>query len=55
MVHPAEAILGNDPPLIPVAYEKIYDAWDKKVRGQNPNTCFGIYDVVRSDTVSTAG
>ncbi len=26
MVRQAEAILENDPPLIPVAYEKIYDA-----------------------------
>lgn len=34
-----------------LAYEKIYDAWYNKVRGQNPNTFFGIYDVVRWDTV----
>ena len=55
MVRQAEAILENDPPLIPIAYEKIYDAWYNKVRGQNPNTYFGIYDVVRWDTVSLAG
>jgi peptide/nickel transport system substrate-binding protein len=54
-VRQAEAILENDPPLIPIAYEKIYDAWYNKVRGQNPNTFFGIYDVVRWDTVSIAG
>jgi hypothetical protein len=32
-----------------------YDAWYSKVRGQNPNTFFGISDVVRWDTVSIAG
>ena len=49
MVRQAEAILENDPPLIPVAYEQIYDAWYGKVQGQNPSTYFGIYDVVRWD------
>ena len=38
-------------PLIPVAYEQIYDAFYNKVRGQNPSTYFGIYDVVRWDNV----
>jgi ABC-type transport system substrate-binding protein len=51
MVRKAEDILENDPPLIPVAYEQIYDAWYNKVRGQNPSTYFGIYDVVRWDNV----
>jgi ABC-type transport system substrate-binding protein len=51
MMRQAEAILESDPPLLPVAYEKIYDAWHNKVRGQNPSTFFGIYDVVRWDTV----
>lgn len=32
-----------------------YDAWHNRVRGQNPATFFGIYDVVRWDTVSVAG
>ncbi len=36
MVRQAEAILEQDPPLLPIAYEKIYDAWYNKVRGQNP-------------------
>ncbi len=35
-----------------MAYEQIYDAWYNKVRGQNPSTYFGIYDVVRWDQVS---
>ena len=51
MVRRAEDILESDPPLIPVSYEQIYDAWYNKVRGQNPSTYFGIYDVVRWDTV----
>jgi len=51
LVPKAEDILEQDPPLIPVAYEQIYDAWYNKVRGQNPSTYFGIYDVVRWDTV----
>jgi peptide/nickel transport system substrate-binding protein len=51
LVRQAEGILEQDPPLIPVAYEQIYDAWYNKVRGQNPSTYFGIYDVVRWDQV----
>jgi peptide/nickel transport system substrate-binding protein len=51
MVRKAEDILEQDPPLIPVSYEQIYDAWYNKVRGQNPSTFFGIYDVVRWDNV----
>jgi len=51
MVQKAEAILEQDPPLLPVAYEKIYDAWHNRVRGQNPSKFFGIYDVVRWDNV----
>jgi peptide/nickel transport system substrate-binding protein len=51
MVRKAEDILENDPPLIPVAYEQIYDAWYNKVHGQNPSSYFGIYDVVRWDNV----
>jgi hypothetical protein len=39
---------------LPFAYEKIYDAWHNLVRGQNPATFLGIYDVVRWDTVSIA-
>ena len=51
LVRKAEDILEEDPPLIPVSYEQIYDAWFNRVRGQNPSTYFGIYDVVRWDTV----
>jgi len=51
LIRQAEDILENDPPLIPVAYEQIYDAWYNRVHGQNPSKYFGIYDVVRWDTV----
>jgi len=51
LVRKAEDILEQDPPLIPVSYEQIYDAWYNKVHGQNPSTYFGIYDVVRWDQV----
>ncbi len=54
MIRQAELILEQDPPLIPVAYEQIYDAWYNRVRGQNPSKFFGIYDVVRWDQVSIA-
>jgi ABC-type transport system substrate-binding protein len=51
MVRKAEEMLESDPPLIPVAYEQIYDAYYNRVHGQNPSTFFGIYDVVRWDPV----
>ena len=51
MVRKAEEILESDPPLIPIAYEQISDAWYNRVHGQNPSTFFGIYDVVRWDQV----
>jgi len=49
MVRQAEDILEKDPPILPISYEKIYDAWHGKVRGQNPSTHFGIYDSERWD------
>src|SRR5215813_7388033 len=51
MVRKAEDILEQDPPLIPISYEQIYDAYYNKVKGQNPSTFFGIYDVCRWDNV----
>jgi len=51
MVRKAEEMLEADPPLIPIAYEQICDAWYNRVHGQNPSTFFGIYDVVRWDQV----
>ncbi|MGH7318504.1 MAG: ABC transporter substrate-binding protein [Candidatus Rokuibacteriota bacterium] len=51
LVRQAEAILEEDPPLLPVSWEKIYDGWYTYVKGHNPYKIFGIYDVVRWDTV----
>ncbi len=46
----AEMIMENNPPLLPVAWEKINDGWYNYVKGHRPNDYFGIYDVVRFDT-----
>lgn len=51
LIRQAEEIMEQDPPLLPVAYEKMNDAWFNYVKGQNPASFFGIYDVVRWDTV----
>ena len=51
MIPRAEEIMENDPPLVPVAWEQIYDAFYNRVRGQNATKFFGIYDVTRWDTV----
>ena len=47
----AEAVMEENPPLLPVAWEKINDGWYDYVKGHVPNDYFGIYDVVRMDTV----
>ena len=46
----AEAVMEENPPLLPVAWEKINDGWYDYVKGHVPNNYFGIYDVVRLDT-----
>ena len=51
LIRQAEEIMEQDPPLLPVAYEKMNDAWHNYIKGQNPTGFFGIYDVVRWDTV----
>ena len=51
LVRQAEAIMEQDPPLLPVAWERINDVWYNYVKGHNPADYFGIYDVVRLDTV----
>jgi peptide/nickel transport system substrate-binding protein len=50
LVQQAEMILEQDPPLLPVSWEKINDGWYTYVKGVNPYHIFGIYDVVRWDT-----
>jgi peptide/nickel transport system substrate-binding protein len=51
LIRQAEAVMEEDPPLLPVAWEKINDVWYDYVKGHNPSNCFGVYDVVRLDTV----
>lgn len=51
LIHEAEAIMEQDPPLLPVAWEKINDIWYNYVKGHKPDDYFGVYDVVRFDTV----
>ena len=50
LVRQAEMIMEEDPPLLPVSWEKINDGWYNFVKGHNPKEYFGIYDVVRFDT-----
>src|SRR5919197_3124462 len=51
LIHQAEALMEQDPPLLPVAWERVNDGWFTYVKGPNPTHYFGIYDVVRFDTV----
>jgi peptide/nickel transport system substrate-binding protein len=51
LIRQAEAIMEKDPPLLPVSWEKINDVWYNYVKGHNPYEYFGVYDVVRLDTV----
>lgn len=46
----AEMIMEENPPVLPVAWEKINDGWYDYVKGHRPDNYFGIYDVVRMDT-----
>ncbi len=45
----AEALLEQDPPFLPVAWEQLSDAWYTYVKGINPRQMLGLYDVVRWD------
>jgi ABC-type transport system substrate-binding protein len=50
LIRQAEAIMEENPPLLPMTWEKIIDGWYDYVKGHNPTDYFGIYDVVRLDT-----
>jgi len=51
LVRQAEDIMEQDPPVLPVAWEKMNDAYYNYVKGHMPTSSyFGIYDVVRWDT-----
>jgi ABC-type transport system substrate-binding protein len=49
-IREAEMIMEQDPPVLPICWEKINDVWYNYVKGHNPYEYFGIYDVVRFDT-----
>ena len=42
--------MEQDPPLLPVAWSGS-TVWYNHVEGLNPNAYFGIFDVVRLDTI----
>ena len=50
LIRRAEDIMEMDPPLLPIAWEKINDIYYNYVKGHNPKDYFGIFDVVRFDT-----
>jgi ABC-type transport system substrate-binding protein len=50
IIRKAEDIMEQDPPVLPVSWEKINDVWFNYVKGHNPKEYFGIYDCVRFDT-----
>ncbi|HXA23202.1 MAG TPA: ABC transporter substrate-binding protein [Acetobacteraceae bacterium] len=49
LIRQAEAIMEQDPPLLPLCWEQINDVWWNYVKGYNPYDYFGVYDVVRQD------
>jgi len=51
LIRKAEDIMEQDPPVLPMSWEKINDGWYNYVKGHNPSEYFGIYDVVRMDTM----
>ena len=51
LIRRAEAIMETDPPLLPVSWERINEVWYSYVKGLSPSEYFGIFDIVRQDTV----
>ena len=51
LIRQCEMIMENDPPVLPISWEKIVDVWYNYVKGLNPYEFFGVYDVGRQDTV----
>src|SRR5262249_23747204 len=51
LIRQAENIMEQHLPVLPVAWEKMHDAWYNYVKGYLPTSnYFEIYDVVRWDT-----
>ena len=51
LVREAEKIMEDDPPLLPICWERINDARYNYVKGIRPHDYFGLYDVNRYDVV----
>ena len=51
LIRQCEMIMENDPPVLPISWEKIVDVWYNYVKGLNSYEFFGVYDVGRQDTV----
>jgi ABC-type transport system substrate-binding protein len=51
LIRQAEAVMEENPPLLPVSWEQIIDGYWNYVKGHNPKDYFGVYDVVRMDTI----
>jgi ABC-type transport system substrate-binding protein len=50
LIQQAEAIMEQDPPLLPIAWETIHTVWYSYLKGLRPQGAFGVYDMVREDT-----
>jgi len=50
LIHQAETIMEQDPPLLPIAWETIHTVWYSYLKGLRPQGAFGVYDMVREDT-----
>ena len=50
LIRRAETLMEQDPPMLPVAWEKVNDVWRDYVKGHDPRDYFGTFDVVRMDT-----
>ena len=51
LIREAEMIMEADPPVLPTTWEKLNDVWYNYVKGHDPREYFGVYDVVRLDTI----
>ena len=49
LVRQTEAIMEDNPPVLPICWEQINDVWWNYLKGYNPYDYFGVYDVVRED------
>ena len=50
LIRQAEKLMEDDPPLLPICWERVQDAWYNYVKGVHPDGYFGLYDVDRYDT-----